>query len=128
MSCQSSVSLCNAILIKIHQINSELKIEQILALGYLWARAIKPGKKIGNNMETMETEKERIHRGLDVLMALAEVIRDAGTAPKGPMYAALMSRLSLEGFERALGILERAGVIRQTIETVTWTGPAKGGA
>lgn len=58
--------------------------------------------------------------GLAMIQAVAETIREFGTCPTGPMYAALMGRVSLEGFEKILGILERAGLIKRDGNMVTW--------
>lgn len=62
---------------------------------------------------------------LSVIRAIAETIREVGTAPKGPMYAALMGAgVQLDEFTGALDTLVRAGLVTQTATVAKWTGPA----
>lgn len=57
-------------------------------------------------------------------IAFAETIREVGTAPLGPMYAAYMEKGgSLADFEAIMGVLVEAKLIRKTSETATWIGP-----
>ncbi len=74
-------------------------------------------------MPTAEQQKA----GLAVVMAVAETIREAGEAPTGTMYAALMGKVSLEGFNKILGILQRNGLISVSGHVARWTGPVIAG-
>lgn len=68
-----------------------------------------------------ETQKRAVTH---LVHAVAETIRETGTAPLGPMYLAFQSRgLSLDHFQQVIGVLRRAGLIEVTSETATWTGP-----
>ena len=84
--------------------------------------------------------KEQIAAAFRVTTAVAEAVMEAGPdgLPSGPLYAMLMERvgIDLEGYERLLATLERAGLVEQTAggQLLRWVGPrvpagpAKGGA
>ena len=56
--------------------------------------------------------------------AVAETIREAGSVPSGTIYAALVGRITLEGYEKLLGVLKRAGLVSvDSSHVITWTGP-----
>ena len=58
-----------------------------------------------------------------MLNAVAETVRDAGRIPSGHVYAMLVGRISLDGYEKMLGILQRAGLIhRTTTHELVWIG------
>ncbi len=60
-----------------------------------------------------------------MVAAIADTLREAGTAPSGVIYAALMGRVSLNGYERILAMLTRAGLISIGRDhLITWIGPA----
>lgn len=61
---------------------------------------------------------------LDVVAALAEVIREVGSIPSGHLYAQVMGQLSIGQYERIVGLLKRAGVIEERGHVLTWVGPA----
>lgn len=59
-------------------------------------------------------------------MAVAEAIRESGTIPSGLVYSATMSVLSLEAFEKVVGILECAKLVKRgDNHTLVWVGPEK---
>lgn len=45
------------------------------------------------------------------LSALITTLADTGEAPEGTLYAAMMSRYSLDQFNSLLGILKQAGLV-----------------
>lgn len=51
-----------------------------------------------------------------VLCAFLDVVREAGTlgAPAGPVYAAVMGRMTLEQFEMIMGALVATGRVRRS--------------
>jgi len=72
------------------------------------------------------TTKDEIKAGLQTIMAVADSIRELGEVPSGTLYAVLMGKLSLEGFNKVLGILKNAGLVTETEgHLLRWTGPAK---
>lgn len=51
--------------------------------------------------------------GLALIQAIAETIRECGSAPSGVLYAGLMGKVSLEGYNKIIGILKGAGLVRE---------------
>lgn len=65
--------------------------------------------------------------GQQVVFAVAETIREAGQCPSGTIYAALVGRVTMEGYQKILGILKGAGLINvDPSHMIHWTGPMKG--
>lgn len=70
--------------------------------------------------------KEEILGAFQIVLAIGDTIRDLGSVPSGHLYAQLMGRLSINEYEKILGILESAGQIRrESSHLLVWTGPAK---
>jgi hypothetical protein len=68
--------------------------------------------------------KTELSAGLKVIMAVATTIREAGEVPSGTIYATLMDRVSLKGYQKVLGILEEQGLISvDRSHLIRWTGP-----
>ena len=61
--------------------------------------------------------------GLSLVMAVAETIQDLGEVPSGHLYAALMSRMSIDQYTRVIDILKRAELIKESSNLLTWAGP-----
>jgi len=74
-------------------------------------------------MQTNQTVNEQAKQAVAMLRAIAETIRECGSAPEGIMYAGLMGRMDLSTFEKALSILQGAGLISRNGHVATWTGP-----
>ena len=73
------------------------------------------------------TTKEDIKRAMLVTMAVAETIREAGEVPSGTIYAAIMSKVSLECYQAILRTLENAELIKvHPSHLIRWIGPLKG--
>lgn len=60
-----------------------------------------------------------------VCLAVAETIREAGSTPAGPIYAALQTAgLDLQSFEAIIRTLTNTGLIEETPgHILKWTGP-----
>ena len=61
--------------------------------------------------------------GLSLVMAVAETIQDLGEVPSGHLYAALMSRMSIDQYTRVIDILKKAELIKESNSLLTWVGP-----
>jgi hypothetical protein len=62
--------------------------------------------------------------GLKILLAVAETIREAGSVPGGHLYAGLVDRMSLQGFEAMIQILVNGNLVRRDAShLLTWIGP-----
>ena len=59
--------------------------------------------------------------------AVAEAVRELKSVPSGHLYAQLMSHLDLPAYEKIVGVLKEAGVVREENYLLTWVGP-EGGA
>jgi hypothetical protein len=58
------------------------------------------------------------------LLALAECIRDLGSVPSGHLCARLKGHMSLETYQKLIGILVQAGMVCQhPNHLLEWTGP-----
>jgi hypothetical protein len=68
---------------------------------------------------------EEVLAGIRAIAAVAETVRELGRVPSGTVYAALMSKgVTFSGYEKILGILDRAGLVRQTQgHELVWIGP-----
>lgn len=75
-------------------------------------------------MTSNQVTPDQAKTGLRIIQAIAETIRECGSAPEGTLYAGLMSRMSLEGFNKCIDILVRTGLVsRSAGHLLTWTGP-----
>jgi hypothetical protein len=71
--------------------------------------------------------REQLQAGQRIVIAVAETIRECGECPSGTLYAGLIGRVTLEGYQKILGILKGAGLIEITPgHLVRWTGPLGG--
>lgn len=65
--------------------------------------------------------------GLQVVLAITETIREMGAVPSGHLYAPLTGKLTLEQYQRIIGVIKRAGLVRVAPSgLITWIGPAGG--
>ena len=72
----------------------------------------------------MSATQEQLQAGKQVVIAVAETIREAGECPSSTIYAALVGRVSLEGYEKILNILKGAGLIAEDrSHLLRWVGP-----
>ena len=61
---------------------------------------------------------------LEILLAVANAIKELGTVPSGHLYAQLMSSgMSLENYQAILKVLEGAGAIEIKNHLITYVGP-----
>jgi hypothetical protein len=74
---------------------------------------------------TKNTQTAQVSAAFQIVAAVAEAIRDLGTVPSGVLYANLMGKLDLAGFEKIVGILKGAQLVSERGHQLTWIGPAK---
>jgi hypothetical protein len=72
-----------------------------------------------------EVTKEQVRGAVDTVLVLAEAVRELGEVPSGELYAVAMSAgLSLESYQKVLGILKRANLVEETPgHLLRWVGP-----
>lgn len=71
----------------------------------------------------MSVTKDQVKAGLALLMAVAETVREAGSVPSGTVYAAVMGKVDFVGYCSMLNILKNAGLVAESGNVLTWTGP-----
>ena len=67
-----------------------------------------------------------IEAAANVVLAVADCIRELGTVPSGHLYARLMGQLDIESYQSVIGTLVRAGVVREhPSHLLEWIGPTR---
>ncbi len=80
------------------------------------------------NPSAVSQQKVDMKAALLVAFAVAETIREAGEVPSGVVYAALVGRVTLAGYESLLRTLKNAGLIEETpAHLLRWIGQAIAG-
>jgi len=72
----------------------------------------------------MKTQTDQISTALSLTSSIVEVVAKAGEIPAGHLYAPLIGVLSLDAFERLIGLLCRAGLLRRDGDLLIYIGPA----
>lgn len=74
----------------------------------------------------MTATKEQVNAALEMVRAVGDAIREAGEVPSGHLYAVLMGKVDLAGYERMVDMLVGAGLVeRAPNHLLRWVGPAK---
>ena len=58
---------------------------------------------------------------IQISLRLAEAIQVLGSVPSGELYAAVMSKVTLDDFNRAINVLTIAGVVLVENHLITWS-------
>lgn len=68
--------------------------------------------------------KQELHAALQMTVAVAEAVKAAGPngIPAGTVYAVLMDRVDLPGFQGLVRVLVRAGAVEEKGNVLQWTG------
>lgn len=67
--------------------------------------------------------KPLIESQVQVIKAIADAIRELGSVPSGHLYAQLMGKMSLECYERIIGILKNTGLVNENNHLLIWVEP-----
>jgi hypothetical protein len=59
----------------------------------------------------------------EVILAVAECIRDLGEVPSGHLYAQLCGLMTLEQYSQIIEIIVSTGRVRESNHLLTWVGP-----
>jgi hypothetical protein len=71
-------------------------------------------------------QKAQIKAAIQVIVAVADAIRELGSVPAGHMYAQLSGRMSLDTFNGIIGKLVDAKLVRrEPSHLLVWIGPTK---
>jgi len=57
---------------------------------------------------------------LDVILAMVDVIKTSKSIPSGHLYAAVMSKVSLNAYHQIIGMLKRAGIVTEEFDVLTY--------
>lgn len=61
---------------------------------------------------------------LAIVQAVAETIRELREVPSGHLYASLMGRLTLDQYNRVIGLLKRSGLVEEpSAHLLRWVEP-----
>lgn len=71
----------------------------------------------------MESTKEQLKSAFTMLTAVSEAIREAGRIPSGTLYAVLMGKVDIAGYEKTIGLLKGAGLVEERSHELIWIGP-----
>lgn len=74
-------------------------------------------------MENTNTTAAQTKAAFQMVAAVAEAIREARRIPSGTLYAVLMGKTDLAGYEKMIGILKGAGLIEEKSNELIWIGP-----
>ena len=70
------------------------------------------------------TQSELVSQAKQVVLAIAEVIKEAGEIPSGHLYATLNgNRMSLDTYNMIIGILVASGKVTNKGHLLKWVGP-----
>ena len=64
-----------------------------------------------------------LRAGLATIKAIADAIRELRQVPSGELYAQLQGHLTLDQYERIIGILKRAELVTEAGHLLTWQEP-----
>jgi hypothetical protein len=64
--------------------------------------------------------KEEIKAAVGMMMAVSEAIRELKSVPSGHLYARLMDHMNLETYEKIIGTLKSAGLVKEEAHLLTW--------
>jgi hypothetical protein len=59
---------------------------------------------------------------VQIVLSVADAIKDLGSVPSGHLYAHLMGQMTLDDYNFIIGTLKEAGVVEETNYLLTWKG------
>ena len=65
----------------------------------------------------------QIKAALAMTFAVAEAIREAGEIPSGTLYAMLMGKVDIQGYESMIRNLKNADLVEEKAHMLKWIGP-----
>ena len=68
------------------------------------------------------TQEEKMKAAVQIMKAVAESIKEAGSIPSGHLYAQLMGKMSLGSYEKMIDAMRRMGVIQIEDHLITYVG------
>jgi hypothetical protein len=71
----------------------------------------------------MAPTKEQLKAAFLMLAAVTEAIREAKRIPSGTLYAMLIGKVDIAGYEKMVTMLKNAGLIEEKHSELIWIGP-----
>lgn len=71
----------------------------------------------------MAATAEQVTAGIRMAAAVGGAIRDLGSVPSGHLYARLMGHMSLDTYNKLIGILKQSNLVEESNHLLTWVGP-----
>lgn len=71
----------------------------------------------------MKITTDQRRAAIELVQAVAEVIRVKASVPSGELYAQIMGKIDLRTYQRVLDMLVGAGLITVKSHLITWVGP-----
>lgn len=66
---------------------------------------------------------EQVTAAIRMAAAVGEAIKDLGSVPSGHLYARLMGHMDLTTYNKLIGILKQADLVKEENHLLTWIGP-----
>ena len=71
------------------------------------------------------TTKQQVAAALEAVRAVADAIRELKRVPSGHLYAQLMPLMDLATYDKIIGTLKGAGLVREEFHELIWVEPKK---
>lgn len=75
-------------------------------------------------MSTIEITAPQVSAAFSLLAGVSEAIREAGRIPSGTLYAVLIGKIDITGYQKIIGILKNAGLVEEKSHELIWIGPS----
>lgn len=62
---------------------------------------------------------------MQVVVMIGSAIQELGEVPSGHLYAAVMHVIDLDGYQKVIAILKRAGLVTESGHVLRWIGPKR---
>jgi hypothetical protein len=73
----------------------------------------------------MTTTKQQVDSALEIMMAIAEAIKDLGSVPSGHLYARVMGHVDIHTYNTIIALLKDAKIVAEHNHLLTYIGPQK---
>lgn len=71
----------------------------------------------------MSANKDQIQAAFNAMREVAETIREMKRVPSGILWAQLMGKMDFTAYEKMIGMLKRAELVRESGHVLEWIGP-----
>lgn len=68
------------------------------------------------------SNQAQVKAAVQIVVAVGETIRDLKSVPSGHLYAQLMGHMSLETYNKVIGVLKNTGAVKEENHVLTWVG------